>query len=186
MYLTFDDGPHPIQTPKILSILKAYNAKACFFCIGSKVVGNEALLKRIYDEGHLIGNHSFTHSGLFPLYSKSKMNTDLNCCDELLSRVIEKPIYLFRPPFGVTNPTIARIARDRGYQVIGWNIRTLDTQGGDISRILKRIKKRIQPGSVILLHDRLDNSDQILLKTLDFLQEQGYRFDNLPESAFRD
>ena len=74
--LTFDDGPDPIQTPKVLKVLKEYQATACFFCIGHKIKGNEALLKSMVTEGHLIGNHSYSHSGLFPLYGLSKMKKD--------------------------------------------------------------------------------------------------------------
>ena len=78
--LTFDDGPDPIQTPKVLKVLKEYQATACFFCIGHKIKGNEALLKSMVTEGHLIGNHSYSHSGLFPLYGLSKMKKDLQTC----------------------------------------------------------------------------------------------------------
>ena len=124
--LTFDDGPDPIQTPKVLKVLKEYQATACFFCIGHKIKGNEALLKSMVTEGHLIGNHSYSHSGLFPLYGLSKMKKDLQTCQCELERVTSQPVTLFRPPFGVTNPTIAKAVRQLGYTSIGWSIRTLD------------------------------------------------------------
>jgi peptidoglycan/xylan/chitin deacetylase (PgdA/CDA1 family) len=116
--LTFDDGPDPIQTPKVLKVLKEYQATACFFCIGHKIKGNEALLKSMVTEGHLIGNHSYSHSGLFPLYGLSKMKKDLQTCQCELERVTSQPVTLFRPPFGVTNPTIAKAVRQPSHSFI--------------------------------------------------------------------
>jgi peptidoglycan/xylan/chitin deacetylase (PgdA/CDA1 family) len=172
--LTFDDGPDPIQTPKVLEVLKEYQTTACFFCIGHKIKGNEALLKSIVTEGHLIGNHSYSHSGLFPLYGLSKMKKDLQTCQCELERVTSQPITLFRPPFGVTNPTIAKAVRQLGYTSIGWSIRTLDTQQSAPDKILARIRKRLKPGAIILLHDRMPGSDQLVKQILDLLKEQGY------------
>ena len=155
--LTFDDGPDPIQTPKVLKVLKEYQATACFFCIGHKIKGNEALLKSMVTEGHLIGNHSYSHSGLFPLYGLSKMKKDLQTCQCEL-----------------TNPTIAKAVRQLGYTSIGWSIRTLDTQQSAPDKILARIRKRLEPGAIILLHDRMPGSDQLVKQILDLLKEQGY------------
>ena len=98
--VTFDDGPDPIQTPKVLQILKEQQIPACFFCIGHKVTGNESLIRQIIDDGHLIGNHSFTHTGHFPLYSLSRMKKDMQACQSALEQVTSQKIRLFRPPFG--------------------------------------------------------------------------------------
>lgn len=179
--MTFDDGPDPIQTPKVLQILKEQQATACFFCIGHKVKGNEKLLQQMVVEGHLIGNHSFTHSGLFPLYGLSRMKKDLQTCQSELERVTSQPVTLFRPPFGVTNPTIAKAVRQLGYTSIGWNIRTLDTQQPSPDKVLDRIRKGIKPGSIILLHDRMPNSGQLVKQILDLLKEQEYTVVRLDE-----
>lgn len=179
--LTFDDGPNPIQTPKVLQILKEWQVTACFFCIGRKIEGNEKLLQQIVAEGHLIGNHSFTHSGLFPLYRLSRMKKDLQTCQSELERVTSQPVSLFRPPFGVTNPTIAKAVRQLGYTSIGWNIRTLDTQQPSPEKVLNRIRKGLKPGSIILLHDRIPNSGQLVKQILDLLKEQGYSIVRLDE-----
>ena len=153
--LTFDDGPDSLQTPKVLQVL------------------NEAILQKMVAEGHLIGNHSHTHSGLFPLYGLSKMKKDLQTCQCELERVTSQPVSLFRPPFGVTNPTIAKAVRQLGYTPIGWSIRTLDTQQAP-DKVLARIRKRLEPGAIILLHDRMPDSDQLVKQILDLLKEQGY------------
>ena len=169
--VTFDDGPDPIQTPKVLQILKEQQIPACFFCIGHKVTGNESLIRQIIDDGHLIGNHSFTHTGHFPLYSLSRMKKDMQACQSALEQVTSQKIRLFRPPFGVTNPTIAKAVRILGYTPIG---RTFDTQHPSKEKVLRRIRTRLRPGSIILLHDRMPDSDLLLKEILNLIKEQGY------------
>ena len=129
-------------------------------------------MKSMVTEGHLIGNHSYSHSGLFPLYGLSKMKKDLQTCQCELERVTSQPVTLFRPPFGVTNPTIAKAVRQLGYTSIGWSIRTLDTQQSAPDKILARIRKRLKPGAIILLHDRMPGSDQIVKQILDLLKNK--------------
>lgn len=172
--ITFDDGPDPIQTPKVLKVLRERHIPACFFCIGNKIKGNEELLRQIIKEGHNIGNHSFSHSGYFPLYRLRRMHHDLITCQQDLEKVTGQPVQWFRPPFGVTNPTIAKAVRKLGVTPIGWNIRTLDTQQPSPEKIIKRIKKRLVPGSILLLHDRMPDSDKLLVEILDFIEKEGY------------
>lgn len=172
--ITFDDGPDSIQTPKVLKVLREKGVKACFFCIGSKIKGNEELLRQIVKEGHGIGNHSYSHAACFPLYTSRRMHHDLTACQQELERVAGRPVKWFRPPFGVTNPTIAKAVRRLGYTPVGWNIRTLDTRQEAPEKVLKRIRKRLVPGSVILLHDRLPGSDQLLLQVLELVEEEGF------------
>lgn len=173
--LTFDDGPDDIQTPKVLDTLKEYDAPATFFCIGSKIKGNETVIKRIVDEGHSIGNHSYTHIWEFPLYSVKRMAADLKQCQQLLEETSLQKVNWFRPPYGVTNPTLAKAVKKLGYKTIGWNIRTLDTQSLSHEKIIMRIRKRLRPGSIILLHDRMPQSEIILKKVLDELKARQYR-----------
>ena len=85
-----------------------------------------------------------------------------------------QPVRWFRPPFGVTNPTLAKAVRRLGYIPIGWNIRTLDTQQPTPEKIIKHIKKRLVPGSILLLHDRMPDSDRLLVQVLDFIEKEGY------------
>lgn len=172
--ITFDDGPDPVQTPKVLQVLKEQHIPACFFCIGNKVKGNEELIRRIISEGHLIGNHSFSHANSFPLYNLSRMEKDLQDCQNALEEVTSHKTKLFRPPFGVTNPTIAKTIKKLGYIPIGWNIRTFDTQQPGNEKILRRIRRKLCPGSIILLHDRMPNSELLLKEVLQLIKEQGY------------
>lgn len=180
--LTFDDGPDATETPRVLEVLRERHVPACFFCIGSKIKGNEALLRQMVSEGHLIGNHSYSHSNLFPFFGLHRMKKEMEACGKELEKATGQPVNLFRPPFGVTNPTIARAIRQSGFTPIGWNIRTLDTRHPSPEKVLKRIRRKLCPGSVILLHDRMPQSAERLQLILDFLQNEGYtivRLDNM-------
>lgn len=176
--LTFDDGPDKEQTPKVLDILKEYDVKATFFCIGSKIKGNESILSRMKEEGHLIGNHTFNHFFSFPLYASQRMRMELSDCEKAIEEVTEERTILFRPPFGITNPTIAKVVRTTGYLTIGWSIRSLDTCKKE-NTVLKRIKRGLKPGAVILLHDPLPQSDSLLRKVLDLLKENDYTIERV-------
>ena len=99
---------------------------------------------------------------------------DLITCQQELEKVTGQPVQWFRPPFGVTNPTLAQAVRRLGYFPVGWNIRTLDTQQPTPEKIIKRIKKRLVPGSILLLHDRMPDSDRLLVQVLDFIEKEGY------------
>ena len=180
--LTFDDGPHPEQTPKVLEILRERGVKATFFCIGANIENNRVLTKRVDEDGHIVGNHSYCHTWTFPWFGYGKMEQDLRRCDKLIEETTGKEVKFFRPPFGVTNPTVAKVVKNGGYISVGWNIRSLDTTcKGDISKVLRRIEKKLKPGSIIALHDRLPFSDKLLILILDMLSEKGYRIERLPD-----
>lgn len=189
VYLTFDDGPHPPETERVLDVLRERGARATFFLIGSKVSGNEAVLRRMLEEGHALGLHTYSHAGTFPLLSFDKMLADVNEGKRAVESVAGKKISLFRPPFGVTNPTISRVVRTLGLQTVGWNVRSFDTVYCKPSEhsckqsehdwyvpVVERIMKHVRPGSVILLHDRLDGASDLLSLLLDSLAASGYDF----------
>lgn len=189
VYLTFDDGPHPPETERVLDVLRERGAKATFFLIGSKVSGNEAVLRRMLEEGHALGLHTYSHAGTFPLLSFDKMLADVNEGKRAVESVAGRKISLFRPPFGVTNPTIAKVVRTLGLQTVGWDVRSFDTmfcKSSDHSckqsgydwyvPVVERIMKQVRPGSVILLHDRLDGASELLALLLDSLAASGYDF----------
>lgn len=173
--LTFDDGPDTVQTPKVLDVLDEFGVKACFFCIGEKVEGQEELLKEMVRRGHLIGNHSYTHAALLPCYSLRKLKKNYFACQLALEKVTLQMVRLFRPPFGVTNPTVARAVRELGYTSIGWNVRSFDTCIKNRRLVMRRIERYLRPGSVLLLHDRLPESEVLLRQLLTFLKQADYR-----------
>lgn len=189
VYLTFDDGPYPPETERVLDVLRERGARATFFLIGSKVSGNEAVLRRMLEEGHALGLHTYSHAGTFPLLSFDKMLADVNEGKRAVESVAGKKISLFRPPFGVTNPTIAKVVRTLRLQTIGWDVRSFDTMFCKSSEhsckqsghdwyvpVVERIMKQVRPGSVILLHDRLDGASELLSLLLDSLAASGYDF----------
>lgn len=179
--LTFDDGPDAIYTPVVLDLLKSYGVRATFFCIGEKAQQNEDIVRRLVEEGHLLGNHSWTHSAFFPLFSGRKMQEELQKTAQLLEGFAGRKVSLFRPPFGVTNPTIASVAKRLEYEVIGWNIRSLDTCSRDAGAVFLRIRKQICPGAIILLHDRLPGSGVLLEKVLQYLRTENYEVRRIDE-----
>lgn len=180
VYLTFDDGPVR-GTAAILDVLRERGALATFFIIGKNVSGNEDIVRQALADGHKIGIHSWGHENLFPLYSASRMNEDIRRCKTALETLSGTEVRLFRPPFGVVNPTIARSVKLLGLQTVGWSIRSFDTMHCNRpdweSRVADRIMRRLHPGAVILLHDRLLAAPSLLSTLLDRLTAAGYRFD---------
>jgi peptidoglycan-N-acetylglucosamine deacetylase len=172
--LTFDDGPTEV-TPQVLDILKSHHAQATFFCIGKRVVAHPDLVQRLVAEGHTIGNHTFTHAHTFDFYRKPQVVAELEQTDAAITNIIgRRPVY-FRPPNGVTNPSIRRALAATGHRVIGWNIRSMDGVNRDEGKVLANIKKRLQPGGVILMHDTSAHSVRVLEQLMVYLQERNYR-----------
>ncbi|MRX69676.1 Peptidoglycan/xylan/chitin deacetylase, PgdA/CDA1 family [Flavobacterium resistens] len=178
--LTFDDGPSEF-TLEVLELLKKYNAKATFFCIGKNIEAHPEILKQIIDEGHLVGNHSYSHSKFFDFYHEDKITDELRKTDKLLEKFTSKKINFFRPPYGVTTPSIRRALKVTGHKVIGWNIRSLDGGTKNQELILRRIKKRVSPGGIVLLHDTAPHSVLVLEQFLQFLQQNNYEVVSVAE-----
>lgn len=171
--LTFDDGPHEM-TEKVLDLLKKFNVKATFFCIGKQIENNPELFKRIIADGHLVGNHSYSHSGNFGFCSSQKVVDEITKTNKLVEQLSGLKINFFRPPFGVTNPMIAKAVSETKHLVIGWNIRSLDTVYEDENTIFDRVKNKIKPGGIILLHDTSQKSVNVLERLLLFLKSENY------------
>ena len=171
--LTFDDGPHEM-TLLVLDVLKKHNIKATFFCIGKNIEKHPEILKKIIAEGHLVGNHSYDHSRLFDFYRKDKLVAEIVRTDALIEKVSGKKTILFRPPFGVTNPSIKKALEVTKHHVMGWNIRSLDGIIKNEKLVFNRIKKLISPGGIVLLHDTSLQSVKALEQLLQFVEENEY------------
>ncbi|MFB3386142.1 polysaccharide deacetylase family protein [Flavobacterium sp. LAR06] len=178
--LTFDDGPS-IFTLEVLDLLKKYNAKATFFCIGKNVEKHPEIVKQIIAEGHLVGNHSYNHSKFFDFYNAATITEEIQKTDKLLEKFTSKKINFFRPPYGVTTPSIRRALKVTGHKVIGWNIRSLDGGTKDLNLIFNRIIKRVSPGGIVLLHDTGLHSVLVLEQFLQFLQQNNYKVISVEE-----
>lgn len=171
--LTFDDGPTEF-TPKFLDILKENNIKATFFCIGKQIEKYPEVFQRIIKEGHTIGNHTYSHSNNTGFLSTSKMIGEIEKCDEVLLKIGDLKTDLYRPPFGVTNPNIAKAIKKTHKKSIGWNVRSLDTVIEDEKKIYQRVTKGIKKGSIILLHDTSEKTSNVLVDLLLFLKDKNY------------
>lgn len=151
--LTFDDGPDKLKTPLILATLDKYKVKATFFCIGRNISGNEHILKKIHDSGHLIGNHSLSHSRWFDLFSASRIEAEVLASNKLIRQVTGQYPLFFRPPFGVVNPMVSKALKKTTLQAVCWNIRSFDTLNRNPEKVNHSILRQLRPGSIILLHD---------------------------------
>lgn len=180
--LTFDDGPHPELTPKVLELLEKYNAKATFFCIGKNVKANPEVLQLIDFKKHTIGNHSFSHSKKIDFNDKKNWLEEINSTDLEIQKIISKKPEFFRPPFGVTTPHLAKAIGETQHKVIGWNVRSFDTVSNQTSeKVVERILKKVKPGSIILLHDHLPGIILILEQLLPALQKRNFKFVTVDE-----
>ena len=173
--ITFDDGPDPEKTPVVLDILDMYHVKATFFCIGKNIADHEQLIKRMHEEGHLIGNHSFSHSKWFDLFSSRVMQAELLKTDKLIKKITGKSPLFFRPPFGVVNPMVSKALKNMHWQTVCWNIRSFDTLENDPIKIMNRILKKLKPGSVILLHDFTLFTQHHLGELISGIQDAGFK-----------
>ncbi|VAW12974.1 Polysaccharide deacetylase [hydrothermal vent metagenome] len=173
--ISFDDGPNSEYTPKVLALLKQYEAKATFFCIGENIEPHNDLLKKIIEEGHLVGNHTYTHSKGFGFFGTKKVIDELQKTNSIVHKLTGKEMRLYRPAFGVTNPNIKKALAINGVQSIGWSVRSLDTTDLSEAAIVKRITSNISKGDIILLHDTSAKTVAVLEQLLLFLQEKKLR-----------
>jgi peptidoglycan/xylan/chitin deacetylase (PgdA/CDA1 family) len=177
--LTFDDGPDKAVTPAILDILKEHNIKALFFCVGTKAAVNTEIMKRIHCDGHIIGNHSFTHHFFFDLFSKKRILKELEENDRILGYITGRKIKFFRPPYGVTNPALGSVVKTKGYHVIGWNVKSKDTVIKDEEVLFRRLTDHIGKGNIFLFHDTMEVTALMLDKFIRFAKDKNYLFERL-------
>jgi peptidoglycan/xylan/chitin deacetylase (PgdA/CDA1 family) len=168
--ITFDDGPNPNFTPKVLSLLNGYNAKATFFLIGKNAEKHPEIVRQIIEKGHSIGNHSYSHSKNFGFFSTENVASELKQTDSILKEITGRQLKMFRPPFGVTNPNIKKALKTTNHHSIGWSKRSLDTTNLSEEKILKRITSNLKRGDIILLHDSSAKTIAVLEQLLLFLQ----------------
>lgn len=171
--ITFDDGPHPEFTPKILELLELYNAKATFFCIGKLIEQHPELFKQIVQSGHTVGNHTYSHSKSFGFFGTNKVIQELNQTSEIVDGLVGLKMNFYRPAFGVTNPNIEKAVKIVNLNSIGWNVRSLDTTPRSAELVLHRITSKISKGDIVLLHDTSEKTVLVLERLLLFLKDKN-------------
>jgi peptidoglycan-N-acetylglucosamine deacetylase len=176
--LTFDDGPDPEGTPILLEILKRHRIKAVFFPIGTKIRAHPDMIRQIDQDDHLIGNHTHRHRWYTNFLISGPLNREIQMAQETITAVIGKVPAYFRPPVGLTNPHLRKVLKKQGLSIVGWDVRPFDI-GTRADLVIKRVLKKIRPGSIILLHDKGRTPadwtallDQLVTK----ITAQGFRF----------
>lgn len=170
--LSFDDGPEPVVTPRVLNILKKENVKATFFVVGKRVAGNESILRRMHAEGHEIGNHSWDHPDLTHL-SPSQMDQQIRMTQAaIVSAGVPAP-RLLRPPYGAVNDAVKSHSR---MAIVRWDIDPADWEYKDGGKILAGIMSQAKPGGIILMHDIYGTTADALEPAIQQLKLQGYQF----------
>jgi peptidoglycan/xylan/chitin deacetylase (PgdA/CDA1 family) len=152
--LTFDDGPHPVWTRKVLDELESAKAKATFFVIARKAEEHPEIVREIARRGHGVGLHSYAHDRFFSMRVPSRIKADLERGVAALERITGARPELFRPPIGHTTPAIARIADELDLDIVGWSVGGLDGLSGAVpERVAARVRAGLADGAIVLLHD---------------------------------
>ena len=170
--LTFDDGPHPVYTPELLDGLKERNVKATFFVVGKNIEGREDIIRRMDEEGHLIGNHTYDHvkiTGMPPEQACAQITKTSRLIEEITGKKTE----FIRPPFGAWDKTL-----DCGFEMfpVLWSVDTLDWTTKNVDTVVRKALDGAKENSIILMHDYYSSSVKAALQIVDTLKQQGYEF----------
>lgn len=182
IYLTFDDGPIPYLTEEILSILKKYDAKATFFCVGDNIGKHPEIFQKVIAEGHAIGNH--THNHLRGWKTKQDHYLEnIKECAQHIEKFYSHPKRLFRPPYGQVSPSLAKKISQAGYRIIMWDVLSKDydnTLSPDLIR--NKTIESTDKGSIIVFHDNVKAQNNVLTVLPQYLQHfssLGFKFSSL-------
>jgi len=174
--MTFDDGPHPENTPRLLNILRQRNIKATFYVIGQSVAAHPNVLARTVAEGHEIGNHTQTHRLLSKL-GDDALRWEIESCDRSIQAAARCEVRTMRPPYGgIQERQKAIVYRDFGYPTLMWSVDPLDWKRPGSAVVANRIISSTHPGAIILAHDLHASTVSAMPSALDELLYQGYKF----------
>ncbi|HLC23688.1 MAG TPA: polysaccharide deacetylase family protein [Dehalococcoidia bacterium] len=185
VFLTFDDGPCHPYTSQVLDTLKTAGARATFFVCGRNVQLHPELAGRIVNEGHAIGNHTYSHSKARAFLGWWGNQVDRTT--DIIREATGVETKLFRPPWGLLPPWLNHVMKAKGYRTFRWDIKANDWETPGAEVICRRVVERVKPGSVVLLHDGeksladTNRSQTVLALSgiISILSQQGYQFDRL-------
>ena len=176
--ITLDDGPHPVNTQKVLDILKEHNAKATFFMVGQNVENNSNVVKAVYNSGSEIGIHTWSHKQLTKISTDEVIQEVSRTSDAIFNITGQRP-KLVRPPYGSVNDNVKNALKE--YPLILWNIDSLDWKSRDESKIVPLVMEHVEDADIILLHDIHATTIPALEKIVSQLDEAGYEFVTVSE-----
>jgi len=179
--MTFDDGPHPKLTPRLLDMLKERGVKATFYVIGQNVVQYPEIVQRMVAEGHEIGNHTFTHPSL-PKIGPARVGEEISKSNAAIEQTVGVRPTTMRPPYGAINPSITKRLNDEfDLPVILWSVDPQDWKIRKASHVSSHILQNAHPGAIILAHDIHPSTIDAMPVALDGLLAKGYRFATVSE-----
>ena len=186
--LSFDDGPQEPTTSQILDILHRQQIPATFFVVGRAVKKYPQILQRIASEGHTIGNHTYSHRPRI-FFSEETIQAEMDQWEQVVQPLISIHDKIFRAPHGWKSFTLKNILSQRGYRLVGWTYGVWDSDQPGTEILLERLKKKLAPGAVILLHDGEGNEGKadrsqtadVLEPFIQYARNQGFRFVTIPE-----
>jgi peptidoglycan/xylan/chitin deacetylase (PgdA/CDA1 family)/GT2 family glycosyltransferase len=180
LVLTFDDGPHPVITREILSILKQYNVCANFFLLGPAIEKAPDLVKEIFNEGHILGNHGYEHVS-FKTLSPELVISELERTDNLIAEYTGKTEFgFYRPPYGMTTESYLNWIKKNGKYTVLWSLDSYDSRNEfDVGQIAEKILRDIKNGDIVLFHDTIPNTADVLNKIIPILLDRKFSFINL-------
>lgn len=174
--ITFDDGPHPTLTPQLLDMLAQRKVKATFFVVGQMVKDSPQILQRAAREGHEIASHSYTHPNLGKM-SDDAVRRELNQTKEIITKAVNRPVPLMRPPYGSLLNTQKKLVHDEiGQKIILWDVDPLDWKNRNSALVTQRILEGTRNGSIILAHDIHKSTVDAMPAVLDGLLAKGFKF----------
>jgi peptidoglycan-N-acetylglucosamine deacetylase len=184
IYLTFDDGPTPEITEWVLQELEKYNAKATFFCIGNNIEKYPEIFKKVINQGHSIGNHTFNHLNGWKTSTVEYLKNTFICEEQILeSKIYNLQSKIFRPPYGKIKSSQANKLRQLGYKIIMWDVLSADFDASiSKEKCLENATKSVTSGSIIVFHDSVKAFSHLeftLPKALKYFKEKGFIFEKL-------
>jgi peptidoglycan/xylan/chitin deacetylase (PgdA/CDA1 family) len=178
--LTFDDGPDPVDTPKLLDLLQEKGVKATFFVVGKRADQYPEIVRRAWAEGHLVANHTWSHYSLFCFLTPWRLRAEIERGGESVRRSCGFRPRFFRSPVGQRHALLGPYLKDAGLEYVSWSIRTLDRLTASSNVLAQRILNKAASGDIILLHDHLPGGAHVMLEALprviDELRGRGFEF----------
>jgi len=151
--LTFDDGPDPEVTPRVLDLLDAHGARATFFCIAERAIAAPELVREIVRRGHLVENHSRGHRATFPMLGLGGIRREIASAQATLAEITGHAPRFFRPPAGLRNPLLDPVLHDLGLRLVSWTRRGYDTNRSNADEVGQLLLRRLAAGDILLMHD---------------------------------